>query len=50
VAHERAWFEMREYRRRRLDSAVWIPLRAVEKTLRGILRRRNAGSATGQAR
>jgi hypothetical protein len=33
VAHERAWFEMREYRRRRLDSAVWIPLRAVEKTL-----------------
>jgi len=25
---DQAWFEMRELRRRRLDAAVWIPLRA----------------------
>jgi hypothetical protein len=28
---EQKWFEMTEIRKRRFDSAVWIPLRASEK-------------------
>ena len=27
---DQAWFEMREIRRRHLNSAVWIPLRAAQ--------------------
>jgi hypothetical protein len=28
---EQKWFEMTEIRKRRFDSAVWIPLRASQK-------------------
>jgi hypothetical protein len=28
---EQKWFEMAEIRKRRFDSAVWIPLRASKK-------------------
>jgi len=31
IAMEQTWFEMAEIRKRRFDSAVWIPLRASEK-------------------
>ena len=29
---DKAWFEMRAIRQRKLNTAVWIPLRAVDKT------------------
>lgn len=32
---EQAWFEMRDVRRRKLSTAVWIPLRASHKIERG---------------
>jgi hypothetical protein len=32
---EQKWFEMIEFRKRRFDSAVWIPLRANERVERG---------------
>src|ERR1022692_4281910 len=31
IAMEQKWFEMTEIRKRRFDSAVWIPLRANQK-------------------
>lgn len=31
IAMEQKWFEMTEIRKRRFDSAVWIPLRAWQK-------------------
>ena len=35
MAMEQKWFEMAEIRKRRFDSAVWIPLRASEKIEEG---------------
>lgn len=35
MAMEQKWFEMAEIRKRRFDSAVWIPLRASEKSEAG---------------
>jgi hypothetical protein len=32
---EQKWFEMAEIRKRRFDSAVWIPLRANQKNETG---------------
>ncbi len=35
MAMEKKWFEMTEIRKRRFDSAVWIPLRASQKHEKG---------------
>lgn len=34
VARDQVWFEMTELRRRSLDTAVWIPLRAIQTVTR----------------
>ena len=31
MAEDKTWFEMREHRRRRLDAAAWVPLRAANE-------------------
>jgi hypothetical protein len=35
MSHEQKWFEMPEIRKRTLDTAVWIPLRACSETQTG---------------
>jgi hypothetical protein len=35
TSNEQKWFEMADIRKRRLDAAAWIPLRAAQKTATG---------------